>query len=153
VVGAGALLGGGREGGFVADLCGFLAGAGVAAIAFVAHEWGHWLGGVASRSRMHPSRSLRSAFVFSYSKHNSLRQFLVMSAGGFLATGLAVFAVYTQLPADLLATRVARGAVMFLTLLGVVLEVPLVVYAIRNGATPAAAGVEGPSKSEDRAAA
>jgi hypothetical protein len=140
--------------GFVADLTGFAAGVLLAAIAFIAHEWGHWLGGMASRSRMHPARKLVGTAVFRYSRHNTLRQFLVMSAGGFIATGLAVWAVYTQLPEGLLATRVARGAVMFLTFLGVVLELPLVAIAIRKGTTPAVVGVEGPPpKAEDRAAA
>jgi hypothetical protein len=140
--------------GFVADLTGFLAGAGVAIIAFIAHEWGHWLGGMVSASRMRAPRKLTSTAVFRYSRENTLRQFLTMSVGGFLATGLAVWAVYTQLPEGLLATRVARGAVMFLTFLGVVLELPLVGIAIRKGTTPEVVGVEErPAKTEDRAAA
>ena len=72
--------------------------------------------------------SLRSASLFSFdSRANSRRQFLIMSFSGFAVTGLAVALVYTVLPEGELATRVARGVVLFLTALTVVLEFPLVV--------------------------
>jgi hypothetical protein len=124
-------------GGAIADVSGFAAGLLLAACAYFAHEWGHLLGAVASRSAVRPPASLRSPFVFAFdSKRNSRRQFLAMSFAGFAATGAAIWAVYALLPADWLATRVARGAVLFLGVLGLVLEVPLVVYSLVSRRVP-----------------
>jgi hypothetical protein len=40
------------------------------------------------------------------------------------------------------ATRVARGAALFLAFLGVVLELPLLLFALASGSVPAAAAVK-----------
>ena len=117
--------------GAVSDLTGVVVGLLIGACAFLAHEWGHLLGALATRSAVRPAESLRSAFVFQFdSRNNSRRQFLVMSFAGFAATAAVVWVAYAILPPDLLASRVARGAIVFLAFLGVVLEVPLVVYSI-----------------------
>jgi hypothetical protein len=117
--------------GAVSDFVGLLLGLLVGVCAFLLHEWGHLLGAVAARSRFQPPASLASPFVFTFdSRANSRRQFLIMSFAGFVATALGVWAAYAALPSELLATRVARGAVVFLAFLGVVLEVPLVVYSL-----------------------
>jgi hypothetical protein len=139
--------------GAVGDLTGFLAGLLFGACAFLLHEWGHLLGALASRSVVRPPASLRSPFVFAFdTRANSQRQFLVMSFAGFAATAAVVWAAYTTLPAELLATRVARGAVMFLAFLGVVLELPLVVYSLVSRRVPP---LDGPEAHEppERAAA
>ena len=60
-----------------------------------------------------------------------------MSAGGFAGTGLAVLAAYTLLPDAELASRVARGTVLFLAFLGLVLEVPLLLWGAFGKALPA----------------
>ncbi len=117
--------------GVVADLSGVVAGLLLAASAYVLHEWGHLLGAFAGRSVVHPPASLRSISLFSYdSQRNSKRQFVVMSLAGFAVTAAAVVAVYTALPEDQLATRVARGGVLFLTALTLFLEVPILVWAL-----------------------
>jgi len=129
--------------GVVADFAGVLAGGMLGVVAFLLHEWGHWLGGLATRSRMQPARSLGSRFLFSYdARGNSLSQFLVMSLGGFAVTAALVWAYQVHLPDGLLATRVARGASLFLAFLGVTLELPLVFVAVWRGAVPAEATVK-----------
>jgi hypothetical protein len=130
--------------GLVADFSGFVAGLALGATAFVLHEWGHLLGAFASASRVRASASLGSPFVFSFSPRNSLAQFLVMSFTGFAATGAMLWAFYTQLPDAWLASRVARGAALFLAFLGVVLELPLVAVSLYTRATPGAAAVKVP---------
>jgi hypothetical protein len=123
--------------GAVGDLTGLVLGLLVGACAFLAHEWGHLLGAVAARSDVKPGASLRSPFVFRFdSRTNSRRQFLAMSLAGFAATAAGIWAAYALLPSELLASRVARGAVVFLAFLGVVLEVPLVVYSLVAGRVP-----------------
>lgn len=122
---------------WVADLTGWVTGLLLAACAYLAHEWSHYLGAVATGSHVPLSTRLSTAFLFSFdSQMNSLLQFVVMSVSGFIATAIAVWLFYTGLPDAYLATRVARGGVLFLTLLGVVLELPLLVYGIVTGAVP-----------------
>lgn len=119
------------------DLAGFVAGGLLGICAFLAHEWGHLLGALATRSALEPARRIDSPFLFDFdSQHNSRAQFLAMSLAGFAATGLAIALVYGALPPEWLATRIARGAVAFLTLLGVTLEFPLVGYALIRGRVP-----------------
>jgi hypothetical protein len=138
--------------GAVSDLTGFVLGLLIGACAFLLHEWGHLVGAFAGGSAVQPPSSLRSPFVFTFdSRANSLRQFLVMSFAGFAATAVVVWAAYAALPSDLLATRVARGAVVFLAFLGIVLEVPLVVYSLASRRVPPIDGLEA-QKQPERAA-
>ena len=146
-IGAGWLLAERSAGsGFASDFSGFVCGVLLTAGAGVLHEWGHILFGLAVGSAITPGRSLRSNFTFNFdAEQNSLRQFLWMSFGGFLVTGAIVWAFYTQLPPDLLATRVARGGVMFLAFLGVALELPLVIVALVKRGVPAQVAVVPPA--------
>jgi len=126
-----------------ADLSGFLAGTLAGISAFLLHEWGHVLGAVLGRSTVQVNENLRSPFIFRFeSQPNSLRQFVVMSLGGFVMTALLVAAAYLYLPDGLLATRVARGAVLFLAALGITLELPLFLFAVASGTVPEAAAVK-----------
>jgi len=124
------------------DLVGVLAGLLVGASAFVLHEWGHLLAGFAAGGTARANSSLRSSFLFSFDADNSLGQFLVMSIGGFAVTGFFLWIVYGVLPDGLLATRVARGSVVFLASLTVLLEFPLVGIALVRGRTPDEAAVK-----------
>lgn len=122
---------------WVADLSGWVSGLLLTACAYLAHEWSHYLGAVATGSHAPLGTRLSTAFLFSFdAETNSLLQFVVMSISGFVATALAVWLFYTALPDALLATRVARGGVVFLSLLGFVLELPLLVYGIVTGGVP-----------------
>lgn len=139
-----ALLAGHSAGtGFVADLSGVVAGLALGVGAYLLHEWGHLLAALAVRSAVTPAARLSSPFVFGFdAQRNTLGQFLVMSAGGFVATGLLVWGFYARLPDDLLASHVARGVVGFLALLVVVLELPLVVWGLVKRGVPAPVDVK-----------
>ncbi len=115
----------------LADFVGVVVGAGLGFCAHTAHEWGHIAGGMMSRSVMRPGSSLGSFSNFVYdSKRNSRPQFLIMSLMGFIPTGVAVWLFFTYLPDAELATHVARGIVLFLVALGLLLELPLVIWAL-----------------------
>ena len=119
------------------DLAGVVAGFGTGVCIFVIHEWGHLLGAFATGSTVTPAQTLASAFLFSFdSRSNSRQQFLVMSFGGWIASGLAAAVAYTLLSPDLFAARVARGVVALNVVLIVVIEVPLVVWALVTGRVP-----------------
>lgn len=126
----------------LADFSGFVVGVLFGVVAFVLHEWGHVVGAWFSGSTMTVNHNLRSPYIFSYdSSDNTLRQFVVMSIGGFVVTAVLVAAYYFYLPDDLLASRVARGGVLFLAFLGVVLEVPLLLFALLSKTVPEVAAV------------
>lgn len=128
--------------GLRADFTGFVAGVMLGAVGAVLHEWAHLLAALASRSVLLINHNLRSPFIFSYdSRENSLAQFVIMSSGGFVATAAIVILYYVYLPDALLASRVARGAALFLAFLGVFLELPLLLFALYSRAVPAAAAV------------
>ncbi len=117
--------------GMTSDFFGFVAGIALGACALVLHEWSHLAGALVTRSKIRHAESLRSIFVFSFdSRLNSRYQFLSMSFGGLIATAAAVWLAYSLLPDEQLATRVARGVVLFLAFLGVFIEVPLVLWAL-----------------------
>ncbi len=121
----------------LSDFVGLLAGLGLGVSVYLLHEWGHLLGALATGSVVHAPESLGSRFLFSFdSKANSRRQFLTMSLTGFAVTGAALVAAYTVLPDGQLATRVARGAVLFLTFLLVFIELPLFLWALLRGSLP-----------------
>ena len=114
------------------DFTGLLLGAFACLCAHLVHEWGHLLGGLATGSDMEPGkkgwRSL-SLFIFN-STSNSKSQFMVMSAAGFAATGLVVWFAFTQVPVEYLASRMLRGFAVLQVVLAVVLEIPLVIWAL-----------------------
>lgn len=123
--------------GWIADLTGWIAGLLATACAYLAHEWSHYLGALATGSRVPLSERLSSPFLFRFeAETNGLLQFVVMSLSGFAATAIAVWLVYAWLPDALLATRVARGGALFLALLGIVLELPLLLYGLLTGGVP-----------------
>jgi hypothetical protein len=109
----------------------------------VFHEWGHLATALALGAKVRAAGDLRAALTFSFdARANSLAQFLGMSLGGFIATGLAVWGAYALLPDGWLASRVARGSALFIASLGVFLELPLVGIALYRRAVPAEAAVK-----------
>ena len=112
------------------DLVGVVVGFFLGASAFVLHGWGHLFGALLTRSTIAAPSSLKSVFLFSFdSKKNSRKQFLVMSSTGFLASALCLWIAFAGLPAQQLATHVARGIVLFFAALTVLLEFPAVLWA------------------------
>ncbi|MEW6267834.1 MAG: hypothetical protein AB1689_00885 [Thermodesulfobacteriota bacterium] len=119
------------------DFAGVLAGLTIGLCGYLLHEWGHLLGALAARSSVRPARSLASGFLFSFdSRANTRRQFLALSLGGWAATALVLWFVYERLPSELFASRVARGVVTANVLLVVLIEVPLVAWALVTGRVP-----------------
>ena len=118
----------------VADLSGALLGFGAFVVTHLAHEWGHLVGGLATGSRVAPPARLTSPFLFSFdSQANTQRQFVIMSLSGFAVTGLALYVAYGLLPEGQLATRVARGMIVFGASLTVLLEFPLLAISVVRG--------------------
>lgn len=106
-------------------------------VGFLAHEWGHLSGACLGGSAYEPSDSVFSIFLFRFnSDRNSRRQFLLMSNGGFLVSGLVVVLLFGVLSFDHLADQLALG----LTTLGVVatfiLEVPAAWKVYKGGEIP-----------------
>jgi hypothetical protein len=129
--------------GALSDVTGVLLGLLLGVCAYLLHEWGHLVGALVSGSAFQLGTSLKSPSLFTYeSRRNSPAQFLIMSFAGFAPTIFALWAVYALLPSDLLATRVVRGVVVFLGVLGLVLEVPLVVYTLLTRKVPPLDGTQ-----------
>lgn len=119
------------------DFSGVLAGFLLGAAALLFHEWGHWLGAVASGSRIRPGTSLRSPFSFSFdSRQNSQPQFLAMTLGGWLGNAASVWAAYALFGGDELASRVARGSTLVFALVAAAIEIPLVARSLWTGKIP-----------------
>ncbi len=115
----------------VADLLGLMAGLGTAFCALKVHEWGHFLGAAATGSSYRLATRLGSTFMFAFdSKHNTKRQFVIMSLGGFIGTAIVLIGSYTLLPDELLATRITRGVAVLGALAGIILEVPLLLWGM-----------------------
>lgn len=118
----------------LADLVGALLGVGAFVVGHLAHEWGHLLGAWAIGAHAAAPARLTSPFLFSFdSRRNSQRQFVIMSLSGFAVTGLSLYVAYGLLPEPLLATRVARGLIVFGASLTLLLEVPLLVASLLSG--------------------
>jgi len=129
--------------GMLADFTGFVAGVLLGLSGSLLHEWGHLLAAVGAGSVLHANENLGSPFIFSFDpQRNSLSQFVIMSLGGLVVTVVLLVGFYAYLPDGLLASRVARGAVLFLAFLGVSLELPLFLFALGTRTVPAAAAVK-----------
>ena len=115
----------------MADFIGVLLG-GLTAISFhLIHEWGHIAGGFIGGSDMSASVKGNAISLFTYQASNNNRsQFLLMSLGGFIATAMLVWFSYTQLADDQFASRIVRGYSLVQVFLALVLELPLVFWAI-----------------------
>lgn len=121
---------------------GWTAGLALAILAYIAHEWGHALAAIAARGVIYPPRTLLHVSLFSFDpRANSVRQFALMSLGGFAVTGVAVLAAHFLLPIDELAGRVARGGIFVLASITVFVEVPLLLYGLARGRIPGVVAV------------
>ena len=119
------------EQGLMGDFIGVSLGGLMALAFYLTHEWGHVLGGILGRSHMSAASDPKAISLFIYhSEGNSKPQFMLMSFGGFLATACLVWFSYTLLPADLFASRIAQGFSLVQVFLALVLEMPLVIWAL-----------------------
>lgn len=117
-----------------------LAGAMTALCGYLAHEWGHLAGAWAGGSRVHLPARASDVFLFRFdSDRNTRAQFLIMSLGGFLASGLAIAILLWVLPLGTLAARVAMGLVVAGVVATVILEFPPAWRVARGEAIPTGA--------------
>ena len=112
-------------------------GVATALVGFLLHEWGHLGGSLASGSVVDFPKSLLSPLLFHFdSARNDRRQFFWMSAGGYLASLIALAGIALLCPLSTWAGRVALG----LGCLGVVatftLELPITLKVWRGAALP-----------------
>ena len=104
------------------------AGIGLGVVAYVAHEWSHWLGAKLSGAQVKIAQRLATPFLFSFDADANTRgQFLWMSIGGFIATAIFVVAFWLGLP-DTLQGEVAMGAVLVLASITLFIEVPIALW-------------------------
>jgi hypothetical protein len=122
------------------------AGVGATICAYNLHEWGHLVGAHLTHSVYVPARRLISPFLFSYdAEHNTRRQFLIMSLGGFAATALFVVAFASWMPQDQQAGRIALRGALVLAGLTVIIELPIFFRALLGNTVPRTGMFKGPT--------
>lgn len=118
--------------------------------AYLLHEWGHLLGAFWGRSVVELAPSVFSVFLFKFDTAlNNRQQFLRMSAGGFIASLVAIVLLLWLLPDE----GWARRLTLVLTALGVlatfILELPSAWRVARGASLPiGAAFVQGAAKTQ-----
>jgi len=113
------------------------AGTMTAVCGFLVHEWGHLLGASSYRSDVRVPSTPFSLFLFHFDPEtNRPAQFIAMSAGGFLASGLMVGFLLAVLPLDALSGRVAMAFVGAGVAATLALEVPPFVRVLRGAPIP-----------------
>jgi hypothetical protein len=114
-----------------------LAGVLLALTGYLVHEWGHLLGALAVRSRVELPASIAAVFLFKFDTGaNDRRQFLWMSAGGFIASAVVVALYVGLLSPDRLADRIALGLTVLGVLATAVLELPPAWRVLRGAELP-----------------
>lgn len=132
---------------------GIATGGAFALSSFFAHEWGHWLGAVATGGLVHPPRRLTSFFLFFFDTGRSTRrQFLAMSYGGYAATLGALALLVAWARPDTWSGRTAlvlAGLGMAVT---AALEIPTTWRVSRGAPMPPGIAFVGPDGSAPSAA-
>jgi hypothetical protein len=125
------------DGGAVAIAVALLTGALTTAVAYFAHEWGHFAGALLSGSTVYPADSPDEIFLFQFdSDRNERGQFLAMSMGGFAASGVVLALLLAVLPLGTLAGAVALVLSGLGVLATAILEVPAFWRVLRGAPIP-----------------
>ncbi len=114
-------------------------GAGVmtAVSGYLVHEWGHLTAALMRGSVVELPRSVAAVFLFKFnSEANSREQFLWMSMGGFIASGIIVALLFALLSFDRLADLVALGLTVAGVIATLILEVPPAMKVYRGAPLP-----------------
>ncbi len=135
----------------LASVVSISAGVGALVCAYNFHEWGHLVVARMTDSVFTPARRVISPFLFSYdTEHNTPRQFLLMSLGGFAATALFVVAFLLWMPRDQQAGRIALYGALILASLTVVIEFPIFFRARLGNTVPRTGMFKGPTVGGDQ---
>lgn len=114
-----------------------LAGVMLAVTGYLLHEWGHLLGALLSRSVVHLPDGVTDVFLFRFDTGlNTNRQFMWMSVGGFIASGIVVYVYATELALDRLADQTALALTAAGVIATIILEFPPAWRVLRGGAMP-----------------
>lgn len=117
-----------------------LAGLLIAVCGYLVHEWGHALAALASGARIHWPPTIKAVFLFRFDCGRSTRrQFLWMSAGGFIASALVLALLAMVLSLRLHADAIAATLSVLGVIATIILEVPAA-WAVWRGA-PLPSGV------------
>lgn len=104
---------------------------------FLAHEWGHLFGAWASQAKVHMPQSVFTIFLFDYKPaENSREQFMSVSYGGFIVSGLVVALLLAVLSFDRLADQIALALTVLGVLATFVLEIPPAWRVYKGGPFP-----------------
>lgn len=129
------------EGGALAASLAVAAGVLAGVCAYLAHEWGHWLGARFGGAVVHPPARVATVFLFNFdSDRNGRREFVWMSSGGFLASALGLAFLLAVLPTDALSGRTALSVAVLGVLATAVLELPPFFRVLRGGPLPRGLG-------------
>lgn len=113
------------------------AGALTALAGYLAHEWGHLLGGRLGGAVLHPPARVTDTFLFRFdTDRNGRAQFAAMSLGGFAASAVVVAALAAWLPLHALSGQVALALTAAGVLATVVLELPPFARVLRGAPIP-----------------
>jgi hypothetical protein len=106
-------------------------------LSFLVHEWGHLIGALLTRSKVYAPQRLLELFLFHFDgRQNNAGQFIAMSVGGFIASGLVIAAVITFAPLHSLAGKLALVFVAIGIIATIVLEFPTTWRVARGGPLP-----------------
>lgn len=103
---------------------GIFAGVSAVVVGFFLHEWGHLIGALIAGSAVEYPPTIRSIFLFKFGESNGRRQYLWMSAGGFVASILVIAAMVLTLSFNALADWVAIALVVIGVIATFILELP-----------------------------
>jgi hypothetical protein len=109
------------------------AGVAVTLSAFHAHEWGHYLGARLAGARPRPGRTLRTLFLFELDESECSReQWLAMSAGGYVASVIALGVIASIVDLSAWSGRITMVLVGLGVLATFLLEIPITVRVYRR---------------------
>jgi hypothetical protein len=140
------------QGGALALLVAVLVAAMTAYCGYLAHEWGHLLGALSAGSVVHLPQRLFSVFLFQFdSDRNGRRQFLRMSMGGFLASGITLAFLLAVLPLNARSGRITLVLVLLGVVATFVLELPVAWRVARGAPIPRGGAYRSSAKAETTA--
>lgn len=137
------------DGGALAVAVAIGAGVMTAVSGYLFHEWGHLVGARAAHAVVELPSTPAAVFLFKFDVvRNSRRQFLWMSMGGFIASGIIVAFLLAVLSFDRLADQVAIGLTAAGVLATFILEFPPAWRVWRGGDLPTGVAFVGTSTTD-----